>query len=550
MDMKPATATNGKVPQQTVHVFESEGVTFTSQFDSGNLGRVELTSPSSFSLWTVPDCFGSLAESSCRSWFHFRVVLSSPRSLTFTVKNLNLQGKMYREGMKPVVKTPEKDWGRVPGSVSYSVAGEVATLFEITFGFEFEGCEAAFAFTYPWSYTDNEQFLSTLRPVPSIFYHRTTLIHTLEGRKCEILTISSPSDLPPSPPPPYPRPMVPAGDPTPLFQTSKSVVFISSRVHPGETPASFMLNGFLQWVLSGDPRAVAARDRFVFIIVPMLNPDGVARGHYRLDTRGNNLNRSYGNPEPGVCPTIWAVKEVIGRVKGGREGLYAYVDLHAHASKRGIFVYGNSMDFWRTVTAHSFARLLSLNHQFFDYPGSIFDEENMKAKEPRDKQSKEGCGRVAVYTATGLPLCFTLEANFNSGPIHTVISESGLGTDIEDESRGVQSFDIPLFESVGRALGVSLLDSCDANPFSRLGKAGFPSFNELKTVCAEGLAATPAYRGDVDLRTQVRSKERLVGGTVGKKGKLGSWRPPKPRGLRRYSHSKAPSIDPGKEGGG
>ena len=26
------------------------------------------------------------------------------------------------------------------------------------------------------------------------------------------------------------------------------------------------------------------RDRFVFKIVPMLNPDGVYRGYYRLDT--------------------------------------------------------------------------------------------------------------------------------------------------------------------------------------------------------------------------------------------------------------------------
>jgi hypothetical protein len=52
-------------------------------------------------------------------------------------------------------------------------------------------------------------------------------------------------------------------------------------------------------------------DKFCFKIVPMLNPDGVYRGYYRLDTLANNLNRYYTDPSPKLQPTIYAVKKAI-----------------------------------------------------------------------------------------------------------------------------------------------------------------------------------------------------------------------------------------------
>jgi len=102
------------------------------------------------------------------------------------------------------------------------------------------------------------------------------------------------------------------------------VIFISARVHPGEVPGSHIMRGILDFLTPGrnstnqkygyqdpnylDPRAMALLNNFVIKIVPILNPDGVSRGHFRFDTLGQNLNRHYENPDFEKQPSIYAVK--------------------------------------------------------------------------------------------------------------------------------------------------------------------------------------------------------------------------------------------------
>ncbi len=65
---------------------------------------------------------------------------------------------------------------------------------------------------------------------------------------------------------------------------------MTGRVHPGESNSSYMMEGFIDFITSNDPVAVELRKRIVFHVIPMINPDGVIAGNYRVCMSGNDLN--------------------------------------------------------------------------------------------------------------------------------------------------------------------------------------------------------------------------------------------------------------------
>lgn len=98
-----------------------------------------------------------------------------------------------------------------------------------------------------------------------------------------------------------------------------------------------------------------------------------------------------------------------------------YLDLHAHSSKKGAFVFGNALEGDRHIEGLLFAKLLSLNSQYFEYGDCDFSQKSMLSKAAADFHSKEGCGRVANYKSTNLIHCYTVEScYFCIKPLHTM----------------------------------------------------------------------------------------------------------------------------------
>ena len=184
----------------------------------------------------------------------------------------------------------------------------------------------------------------------SIYYHRELLTRSLDGRRLDLITISSTSGKSSTRDAELSE-VRDAGLPTAASEgglrahafPGKPVFLLTARVHPGETPASHVLDGALKFLLDpADPRAIALRSQFVFKLIPMINPDGVYRGHYRSDTLGFNLNRVYLAPSAQQHPTVFAITRLVAELHACGS-LQFYIDCHAHSNKRGCFLFGNAM---------------------------------------------------------------------------------------------------------------------------------------------------------------------------------------------------------------
>ena len=152
--------------------------------------------------------------------------------------------------------------------------------FTLSFEYTFEDSndEIYFAHSIPYTYSMLMKHLHHLEELPHAhkILTRQCLTTTLAGNWCEVLTITNKTEN--------------------KRNIKRRGVFISARVHPGETGASWIMEGILTYLMSDLPEVAELWDSFVFKIIPMLNPDGVIHGNYRCSLVGCDLNRRWRHP--------------------------------------------------------------------------------------------------------------------------------------------------------------------------------------------------------------------------------------------------------------
>ncbi|XP_054828802.1 cytosolic carboxypeptidase 2 isoform X2 [Eublepharis macularius] len=406
---------------------EDTKLLFESRFESGNLQKAVRVGEYEYELTLRTDLYTSKHT----QWFYFQVQNTrNDVTYRFTIVNLMKSKSLYSMGMKPLLYS-QKDaecngigWRREGSDIRYykynTKDGQTLYCLTWTVCFPYSRDTCYFAHFYPYTYSDLQHYLLTLvnDPLRSQYCKLRPLCNSLAGNTVYLLTITNPSK-------------------SAVAAAAKKAVVLSARVHPGETNSSWVMRGFLDFILSDSLDAQLLRDLFIFKVVPMLNPDGVIVGNYRCSLAGRDLNRNYKTVLKESFPCIWHTRAMIKRVFEERE-ILLYCDFHGHSRKNNIFMYGCNNKYASDQLLHEqvFPFMLSKN---------IPDKFSFHSCKFKVQKNKEGTGRIVMWRM-GIMNSYTMESTF---------SGSTLGKKCNSH------FTYEDLKSLGYHICDTLLDFCD-----------------------------------------------------------------------------------------
>lgn len=106
----------------------------------------------------------------------------------------------------------------------------------------------------------------------------------------------------------------------------KPYVVIIGRQHPPEVTGAQALIPFVDTLWGDSELAQLFRADYNLIVIPLINPDGVANGHWRHNVAGIDLNRDWG---PFTQPETRSVETELQRFKTGRDDMVVFLDFHS-----------------------------------------------------------------------------------------------------------------------------------------------------------------------------------------------------------------------------
>lgn len=104
-------------------------------------------------------------------------------------------------------------------------------------------------------------------------------------------------------------------------------LFLIGRQHPAEVPGAFAMIEFVNTLYSNTELARNFRKVYGIVSVPQVNPDGVAQGHWRMNTGAMDLNHDWSEFTQAETAVVG---EEIAKFTGDKT-LELFIDFHATA---------------------------------------------------------------------------------------------------------------------------------------------------------------------------------------------------------------------------
>ncbi|XP_048488999.1 cytosolic carboxypeptidase 1 isoform X3 [Plutella xylostella] len=391
-------------------------LTFESRFESGNLRKAIQIGPREYELILMPDVNATRRH----QWFYFEVRGAlAGRPYVFNIVNCEKSDSQFNFGMKPVMFSVTEavlgrpGWVRAGSDICYyrnayhppaqrhGSKCYLTATFDIAFPHSSDVVYLAYHFPYTYSRMMTRIWQHSQSLPPATYFRAEPLCLSLNNNEVPLLTVSA-EDTPSNP------------------IADREIVFLTSRVHPGEANASWVMDGTLSCLLGTAPVAAALRAKYVVKIVPMLNVEGVVNGCHRCGLTNEDLNRRWCKPNPILHPSIYHTKglmEYLARV--WKRPPAVYCDYHGHSRKKNVFFYGCAgAESWchgdRLAPDEPAQYLLlpALMHRIS--PAFALGSCSFKVERER-----ESTARVTVWRQLGVQRSYTMEASycgFDRGP--------------------------------------------------------------------------------------------------------------------------------------
>ena len=250
-----------------------------------------------------------------------------------------------------------------------------------------------FALCFPYTYSSLQEYLHKLSITKTnknkIKF--STLNKTICGNPLDILYISNFNST------------------QSVINSRQSIIF-TARVHPGETSGSYVIESVINNLLNNSEQSNSLLDKYIFKIIPMLNPDGVIHGHYRNNILGKDLNRMWQDPRDNVTPTIYYLKKLISINKP-----FFFCDFHGHSNMPNCALYCCSPPKRKKNKFFNFPNVNVKSYHFYEEKVfmRIMEEESKYYQKSGEKyniqKSKLKSARGVIYNEFNVYYSYALE---------------------------------------------------------------------------------------------------------------------------------------------